>query len=154
MVARPIATGVLAEVGRRLGDDEDLVDVLVVQLIVRVVLVGPVCELVFPWGHLLHLFVEHEVQFFLVGLGRWRRRPIAFCRGFASFLNQTRGRKLKELTRGRRLSMFFVLAKRQLLQVVSEDDEVRSRMEGAITTTGSTQLEGGSQVGELREERS
>lgn len=61
VVARPIATGVFAEVGGRLGDDEDLVDVLVIQLVVRVVLVRPVCELVLPRRQLLHLFVEHEV---------------------------------------------------------------------------------------------
>lgn len=33
-VARPVATGVFAEIGRGLGDDKDLVNVLVVQLVV------------------------------------------------------------------------------------------------------------------------
>lgn len=92
VVARPIATGVLSHIGRGLGDDEDLVHILVVQLIVRVVLIGPVCELVFPGGHLLHLFIEHEVQFFLVGLSG-RQHRVAFCRGVATILNRTRGKK-------------------------------------------------------------
>lgn len=90
VVARPIATGVLSHIGGGLGDDEDLVDVLVVQLVVRVVLIGPVCELVFPGGHLLHLFVEHEVQFFLVGL-RGRQHRVAFSGGVATILNHTQG---------------------------------------------------------------
>lgn len=72
VVACAVAAGVFADVGRSLGDDEDLVDVLVVQLVVRVVVVRPVAELVLPGRHLLHLLVEHEVQLLLVGLGLLR----------------------------------------------------------------------------------
>lgn len=73
VVSCAVAAGVFAEVRRGLGDDEDLVDILVVKLVVRVVLVRPVGEFVLPGRHLLHLLVEHEVQLLLVRFGLGRR---------------------------------------------------------------------------------
>lgn len=68
VVACPVATRVLAEVRRGLSDDEDLVNVMVIQFIVRIIVIGPVCEFVLLGRHLLHLLVEHEVQLLLVRL--------------------------------------------------------------------------------------
>lgn len=68
-----VTTGMLADVRRGLRDNQDLVDVLVVQLVVGVVLVRPVCELILPGRQLFHhLLVKHEVQLFLVQFCLWR----------------------------------------------------------------------------------
>lgn len=69
VMAGAVAARVLPQVWRRLRDDQDLVDVVVVQLAVRV-LVRPIGEGVAPAVHLLHLLVEHKVQLLrLVRLG-------------------------------------------------------------------------------------
>lgn len=61
VLPRSVAAGVLPQVGRRLRHDQDLVDVVVIDLAVRL-LVRPVGEGVPSSVHLLHLLVEHEVQ--------------------------------------------------------------------------------------------
>jgi len=71
VVAGAVAPRMLPQVGRRLRHDQDLVDVVVVDLAVRV-LVRPVGEGVAPAVHLLHLLVEHEVQL----LGLVHLRPV------------------------------------------------------------------------------
>lgn len=58
VVARAVAARVLAQVRRRLRDDQDLVHVAVIQLAVRV-FVRPIGEGVFArGGQLLHLLIE------------------------------------------------------------------------------------------------
>lgn len=88
MVACAVAAGMLTDVGRRLGDDEDLVNVLVVQLVVWIVVVWPVGELVLPGRHLLHFLVEQEVQLLLVGL-RLLRGTAAGWRRLTALLEDT-----------------------------------------------------------------
>lgn len=61
VLPRAVAARVLPQVGRRLRHNQDLVNVVVVDLPVRL-LVRPVGEGVPPAVYLLHLFVKHEVQ--------------------------------------------------------------------------------------------
>lgn len=65
MVACTVAPRVPAHVRWRLGDNEDLVDIPVIDLIVRV-LIRPRSEGVLPTIHLLHLLVKQEIQFLLL----------------------------------------------------------------------------------------